>query len=188
VRGFLVDEWLPAVEPSLRASTHKLYETLATAYVVPRIGDVRLQKLSPGTLNRLYADLLAGGAREGKPLGAETTRKVHRLMHRALRDAVKWGRVTQNGSGTATTSSFKVPSSWNLGWSYDCSQNLGGQGNFIVDIYDDYGQKSQPDFDNQGINQLGAKGQGVEHYHSGGNSKFLKIGSECPWTVTVTKP
>jgi len=48
VRGFLLDEWLPAVKPTLRPSTHKLYETLATAYVVPRVGDVKLQKLSPG--------------------------------------------------------------------------------------------------------------------------------------------
>jgi integrase len=101
VRGFLVDEWLPAVKPTLRPSTHKPYETLATAYVVPRIGDVKLQKLSPGQLNRLYAELLEHGARDAKPLGAETTRKVHRLMHRALRDAVKWGRVTRNAAASA---------------------------------------------------------------------------------------
>jgi integrase len=96
VRGFLVDEWLPAVETTLRPSTHKLYETLFNAYVVPRIGDIRLQKLSPAELNRLYGELLERGARGGKPLGAVTTRKVHRLLHRALRHAVKWGRVSRN--------------------------------------------------------------------------------------------
>jgi integrase len=98
VRAFMLDEWLPAVKPTLRPSTHKLYETLTTAYVVPRIGDEKLQKLSPGQLNRLYAELLERGARGDKPLGAETTRKVHRLMHRALRDAVKCGRATQRRS------------------------------------------------------------------------------------------
>src|SRR5438128_1897735 len=101
VRGFLVDEWLPAVRPTLRASTHKLYETLISAYVVPRIGEVRLQKLSPGQLNRLYAELLEHGARDGRPLGAETTRKVHRLLHRALRDAVRWNRVARNPAADA---------------------------------------------------------------------------------------
>jgi hypothetical protein len=25
-----------------------------------------------------------------------------------------------------------------------------------------------------------------KHYHSGGNTEFLKIDSECSWTVTVT--
>ncbi len=101
VRDFLLDEWLPAVRTTLRPSTLKLYETLATAYVVPRIGNVKLQKLSPAQLNRLYAELLESGARDGKPLGAETTRKVHRLMHRALRDAVRWGRVTRNVAASA---------------------------------------------------------------------------------------
>jgi integrase len=101
VRGFLIDEWLPAVKSTIRPSTHALYTTLATAYVVPRIGDVRLQKLSPGQLNRLYTELLESGARGGKPLGAETTRKVHRLMHRALRDGVKWGRVARNVATSA---------------------------------------------------------------------------------------
>jgi hypothetical protein len=95
---------------------------------------------------------------------------------------------TQSGSGTATTDSFKVPSRWDLQWSYDCSGFAGGSGNFIVTIYDDYGQNSQVDFDNQGINQLGAGGNGVEHYHSGGNTKFFKVVSECNWTLTVTKP
>jgi hypothetical protein len=93
----------------------------------------------------------------------------------------------QTGAGTATTGSFKVPSTWDMVWSYDCSRTFGGQGNFIVEIYDDYGQKSTVDFDNQGINQLGAKGTGIEHYHSGGNKKFLKVVSECPWSLLVTK-
>ena len=94
---------------------------------------------------------------------------------------------TQSGTGTATTGSFKVPSSWDLAWSFDCSQSVINTGLFNVQIYDDYGQNSQPDLDNQGINQTGAGTSGVEHYHSGGNTKFLKVIGSCPWTVTVTK-
>lgn len=95
---------------------------------------------------------------------------------------------TQSGTGTATTSSFKVPSTWDLAWSFDCSQNVINTGLFSVSIYDDYGQDSTLDFDNQGVNQSGAGTNGVEHYHSGGNTKFLKIIATCPWTVTVAKP
>jgi integrase len=101
VSSFLVDEWLPAVAVTLRPSTVKLYETLANAYVVPRIGQVQLQKLSPGHLNRLYGELLKNGKRDGSPLGAESVGKVHRLIHRAMRDAVKWGRVTRNPAASA---------------------------------------------------------------------------------------
>lgn len=101
VAGFLVDEWLPAVQPTLRPSTHRLYQTLVNAYIVPRIGPVKVQRLSPADLNRLYAELLAGGKRDGSPLGAETVGKVHRVMHRALRDAVKWGTVSRNVAALA---------------------------------------------------------------------------------------
>jgi integrase len=101
VASFMKDEWLPAARSSLRASTHKLYETLVDAYVVPRIGDVRLQQLAPSTLNAMYANLLESGKRDGSPLGAESVAKVHRLMHRALRDAEKWDRISRNPAARA---------------------------------------------------------------------------------------
>lgn len=95
---------------------------------------------------------------------------------------------TQTGSGTAQTATFKVPNNWNLAWTYDCTSTFGGTGNFIVEIYDYYpNSKSALDLDNQGVNQLGAQGKATDHYHSGGNTKYLSISSECPWTVTVTK-
>ena len=99
---------------------------------------------------------------------------------------------TQAGSGTATTASFKVPNNWDFAWTYDCS-NFGGQGNFATTNYDltgaitGNGNGGAIDFDNQGVNQLGARGSGVEHYHSGGNTKYIKVISECAWTITVTK-
>jgi hypothetical protein len=92
---------------------------------------------------------------------------------------------TQSGSGTAQTSTFRVPSNWDLSWHYDCS-NFGTTGNFLVQIFDYYGNNSTLDLDNQGVNQLGQSGTSVEHYHSGRNTKFLKIDSECAWTVSVT--
>jgi hypothetical protein len=92
----------------------------------------------------------------------------------------------QAGTGTASTAKFKVPNDWDLAWTYNCRAALGGTGNFIVEIYDVY-STPQLDLDNQGVNQVGAGGQGVEHYHSGGNTKYLQITSECPWTVKVTK-
>ncbi len=101
---------------------------------------------------------------------------------------------TQTGSGTATTASFKVPNQWNFTWSYDCTASSIGTGNFITANYDLTGSLGgnassggSLDIDNQGVNQVGPKGAGVEHYHSGGNTKYVKVISECPWTITVTK-
>jgi hypothetical protein len=73
---------------------------MVRAHVVPRIGDVRLQTLSPPQRNAFYADLLLGGrrVRPGAPLAPTTVRHVHTMLHKALADAVKWGRVSKNAA------------------------------------------------------------------------------------------
>jgi hypothetical protein len=85
-----------------------------------------------------------------------------------------------NGSGTKQTQKFTAAGDWDLSWSYDCSA-FGTQGNFQVYVYDDSGS---PSIDNTGINQLGAKGSDVQHYHKGG-TYYLTINSDCSWTVNV---
>src|SRR5215208_3660290 len=61
---FLQQEWLPAVKPRLRPSTWANYRTYTTAYVVPTLGQVKLQALTPVQLNHLYAHLLERGRRK----------------------------------------------------------------------------------------------------------------------------
>ena len=68
-----------------------------TAYVVPNLGGLRLQNLMAAHLNRLYGELLASGRQAGKGgLSPTSVRNVHRVIHRALRDALRWDRVTKN--------------------------------------------------------------------------------------------
>lgn len=54
-------------------------------------------KVDAGTLNNLYAGLLRDGRRD-RPggLSPRTVRYVHTILHRALKDAVKWGRLARN--------------------------------------------------------------------------------------------
>ena len=60
-------------------------------YVIPVIGDTRLQDLTPVRLNLLYAHLLEHGrVKQAGGLAPKTVQNVHRMLHRALRDAVKW--------------------------------------------------------------------------------------------------
>jgi hypothetical protein len=82
------------------------------------------------------------------------------------------------GSGTKSTQKFTAASDWDLTWSYDCS-GFGSKGNFMVEVYNGDGSMS---IENQGVNQLGMKDSGVEHYHKGGTF-YLSINSECSWTV-----
>jgi hypothetical protein len=54
-------EWFAAVEASLDATTWQNWKDYADAYVVPRIGEQKLQKLDEPQLLKLYATLLAEG-------------------------------------------------------------------------------------------------------------------------------
>lgn len=85
------------------------------------------------------------------------------------------------GSGTKSTNTFTAAGDWDLTWSYDCS-NFGAQGNFVVIAKT---KDNNPAFRINPVNQLGAKGNDVDHYHQGG-SYFLEVNSECNWHITVT--
>jgi integrase len=114
VGSFLVGEWLPAVKASIRPSTHELYTTITNAYVVPRIGEVRLAEVTPAKLNALYAELLTTGRRhsaEDGPTGLspKMVRHVHTLVHKVLSDAVRWGHLTRNPADRAEPPRPRTP-------------------------------------------------------------------------------
>jgi integrase len=90
-------EWHAAVRPSLRASTWVNYGDYLDAYVTPHIGSTRLQDLTPVRLNLLYGHLLTQGRVRGPGgLAPKTVQNVHRMIHRALHDAVKWDYLPRN--------------------------------------------------------------------------------------------
>jgi len=88
--------------------------------------------------------------------------------------------LTLAGSGTKQTQTFTAAGDWDLNWTYDCSQ-AGNNGNFIVTVYNADGSVS---FENTPVNQMGASGNDIQHYHKGGKF-YLDINSECSWTVNA---
>ena len=64
VRQYL-EEWLAAVKISIKPTTYSNYRGYAEYYVIPIIGDRRLQNLTTETINLLYAHLLEKGRRRG---------------------------------------------------------------------------------------------------------------------------
>jgi integrase len=92
-----LEEWLEAIGPTLRPSTLHSYRRNVTLHVSAHIGSAKLVKLDPVGLNRLYALLLNEGRRD-RPggLSPRTVRYVHTIVHRALKDAVRWGRLARN--------------------------------------------------------------------------------------------
>jgi integrase len=162
--GEFLEEWLRAIEPTLRPSAFDSYARNVRNHVIAHIGSVRLTKVDAGTLNGLYAYLLANGRRrpsrtgrgyrpevveravqlraEGLTMAAtaewlrselaeadhitkdtlasllrrhangqevevasgldgRTVNYVHTIIHRAMKDAVRWGRLARNPADAA---------------------------------------------------------------------------------------
>ncbi len=98
-----VDEWLAAIEPTVRPATHYSYARNLRLHVLPYIGSAPMTSVDAGTLNGLYARLLAEGRRdtEGGGLSPRSVRYVHTILHRVFKDAVKWSRLARNPSDAA---------------------------------------------------------------------------------------
>jgi integrase len=98
VAEYLCDEWLEATAPP-----HVGYETWGDRkrnighHVVPHLGDLRLQDLNAGHLNRLYAHLMKEGRVDGEGgLSPTTVRRIHAILRKAFNDAVRWGLLQSN--------------------------------------------------------------------------------------------
>jgi len=100
---YLQDKWLPAKKAQLRASTFDSYRRTIELHVVPAIGAVPLQKLTPEHLDTFYAELLTSGRRNGKGggLSVKTVRNIHTMLHKALADAARKGTVLRNVAAVA---------------------------------------------------------------------------------------
>ncbi|MBA2278613.1 MAG: tyrosine-type recombinase/integrase [Chloroflexia bacterium] len=86
------ERWLAAVEPTVRPATYRRYADMFRLHVLPAIGGIQLVKLAPLDLQRLYADRLKVG------LSATTVHHMHAVIHRGLKQALRWGDVDRNVS------------------------------------------------------------------------------------------
>ena len=98
VREYL-DQWFrDYVETHVRRRTQEGYRGNLDRYILPKIGNVPLDKLTPRDIEEMEAELLRdGGSRTtGRGLSPTTVLQVHRILSNALRHAVKLGMVTRN--------------------------------------------------------------------------------------------
>lgn len=87
--GQYLADWLERVEPSLATTTAANYRVVLSSYLLPHLGEQPLTGLRGDHLVRTYRKLLVSGGRGGRPLSATTVRTVHRVVSKALNDAVR---------------------------------------------------------------------------------------------------
>lgn len=96
--GEFLYRWLrDYVEPSLSLRTQLRYREVVEGDLVPQLGSIPIQQLRPTHILAAMQTLRTTGNRKtGKPLAPATLRKVHNVLHRALRHAVQWQAIPVN--------------------------------------------------------------------------------------------
>ena len=92
-----LEKWLEthcATNTTLR--TQMGYRQYLNCYVIPAVGNVELQKLTPRQIQNIYAGMLKRG------LSNTTVSQLHRILHKALGTAVKWGMIARNPTDAVT--------------------------------------------------------------------------------------
>lgn len=91
VADFLLS-WLEGAAPSLKPTSVRRYREVVDGYLIPALGRRRLVDLTPQHVSALYGDLLRKG------LAPKTVQLAHTVLHRALAQALRWGKVARNVS------------------------------------------------------------------------------------------
>ncbi len=90
VRQYL-ELWFTDVHgPTLRKSSRSSYRNMIDKHILPALGHIPLQKLSPQHVQALYA----GKLKEG--LSPKSVKLIHAILHNALKNAVRWHLVAYN--------------------------------------------------------------------------------------------
>ena len=86
-----VEEWLESsVKPTTRPRTYLAYRERMRVHILPDLGAKKLGAITPRDLQLLYARKLAAGLSSGTINGCNV------VLHRALKQARRWGLVERN--------------------------------------------------------------------------------------------
>lgn len=102
--GEYLEHWLSAhAESKLAPTTVGTYRYLCRVHIVPSLGSVPLQGLRPLHLDSFYREKEKCGRHDGKGgLSGQTVLHLHRLLHAALAQAVRWQLIHQNPADAVT--------------------------------------------------------------------------------------
>lgn len=95
-------EWYEIyAQPNIRIATAERYKMMIDIYTTPRIGKIKLAKLTAHDLQKLYKDLQENGRvrptqKGGKGLSSTTVRSLHLMLHSAFDRAVKERLIVRN--------------------------------------------------------------------------------------------
>ena len=87
-----LEQWLEQVHKlsAIRVGTYNMYRIVIYKHIIPMLGHIQLQKLTPQQVQAFYTKKLDEG------LSFKRVRGFHSVLHSALENAVKWNLVGRN--------------------------------------------------------------------------------------------
>lgn len=93
-----LDRWLEdSVRDSVKQRTFENYAYVVRLHLAPTLGHLKLKALSPAHVQGLYRSKLNSG------LSRRTVQLIHTTLHKALKQAVRWGLVPRNVTEAVTS-------------------------------------------------------------------------------------
>ena len=83
-------QWLETARPTIRRNTHRCYDGVIRNHVSKHLGGISLAKLAPVHVQGLYSAMEKEGA------SARMRQLAHAVLHRALKQAVRWNLIPRN--------------------------------------------------------------------------------------------
>lgn len=92
-----LDKWIASIKGSVSSTTYERYKQLCDKHLKPTIGNIALNKLQAIRISELYSDAIESGRIDGNGgLSKQSVLHMHRVLKRALSQAVKWGLLSRN--------------------------------------------------------------------------------------------
>lgn len=86
-----LEQWLEEVhKPSIRIGTYKGYRGYLDKHILPALGHIPIQKLTPQHVQAFYS------RKQQEGLSAKSVNNIHGMLHKALDHAVRWGLAPRN--------------------------------------------------------------------------------------------
>lgn len=94
-----LEQWLEHIQTKVSAKSFERYEEIARQHLMSALGHHRLDGLQPLHVQSYYTEAQRSGRRDGKGgLSAQTVLHHHRVLHKALRNAVQLLLLARNPS------------------------------------------------------------------------------------------
>jgi integrase len=97
-----LEQWLQAKRMELKDGTYRYYKSYVETHIVPKLGQLKLQRVNDTHLQSFYTALLEKKTPTGKNLSPNTVRLIHSILSEVFDAAMRVKKITANPCALVT--------------------------------------------------------------------------------------